>query len=191
MRARRWIFICGTAFLVAAAARAQKASNWRVYKSADGLPESYTSSVTVSSRGNVWVKHLNAPLISSLDGYEIKTYPSPGIGANRFYESPSGQLWTIASNGLQVLQDGRWVQYPVPEIAAEFQKNNLSLFRPVPLCPVRQTRVLFVTSDALREFNIETPNHPQSSVLLPVKRTGLKRFSSMVLARDGSLWLTG
>jgi hypothetical protein len=91
----------------------------------------HISSVTVGSRGTIWVNHLNSPLISSLDGYEIKTLPSPGIGANRFYESPGGQLWTIATNGLQLFANNRWLQYPVPEISAEFRNNNLSLFRPV------------------------------------------------------------
>ena len=192
MVSKRWILVCGTAFLAATTAGwAQKASNWRVYKSADGLPESFTSSVTVSSRGSVWVKHLNGPLISSLDGYEIKTFPSSGIGANRFYESPSRQLWTIATNGLQLFVDGRWLPYPVPEISAEFRKNAFSMFRPVTLCPVRQNRVLFLTPDALREFNVESPAQPQSSVLLPAGRTRLQKFSGMAPARDGGLWLTG
>jgi signal transduction histidine kinase/ligand-binding sensor domain-containing protein len=191
MMAKRWILVCGTAFLAATAAvRAQKTSNWRVYKSADGLPESYTSSVTVSSRGNVWVKHLNGPLISSLDGYQIKTYPSPGIGANRFYESPGGQLWTIATNGLQLFTDGHWTQYPVPEIAVEFKRNTFNPFRPIPLCPVRQNRVLFFTPDALREFNVETLARPETTVLLPANRTHLQKFSSMALSHDGGLWLT-
>lgn len=191
MMSIRWILVCGTAFLAATTAGwAQKASNWRVYKSADGLPESVTSSVTVSSRGNVWVKHLNDPLISSLDGYEIKNFPSPGIGANRFYESPGGQLWTIATNGLQLFVDGSWLQYPVPEISAEFRKNTFSIFRPVTLCPVRQNRVLFLTPDALHEFNIESPAHPQSTVLLAASRTQLQKFSGMAPAHGGGLWLT-
>ncbi len=191
MMSKRWILCWGTAFLAATTAGwAQKASNWRVYKAADGLPESHASSITVSSRGTVWVKHLNSPLISSLDGYTIKTLPSPGIGANRFYESPGGQLWTIATNGLQLFADDHWVQYPIPEITAEFRTNNFNIFRPVPLCPVRQNRVLFVTSDALRELNIESSDRPVTSELLPVKRTHLQKFTSMVAARDGGLWLT-
>jgi len=189
---KRWIVACGAAFLAAAtAARAQKASNWRVYKSADGLPETYASSVTVSSRGNVWAKHLNTPLISSLDGYRVQTFQSPGIGGNRFYESPSGQLWTISTNGLQLYGGEGWQQYAVPEIAAEFRKGTFSLFRPVPLCPVRQNRVIFLTPDALREFNVESAEHPQTSVLLSASATGLQKFSGMAIANDGGVWLTG
>ena len=191
MMSTRWILCWGVAFLAGTTAGwAQKASNWRVYKSADGLPESHASSVTVSSRGTVWVKHLNSPLISSLDGYTVKTLPSPGVGANRFYESPGGQVWTIATNGLQLFVDDHWIQYPIPEITAEFRNNIFNVFRPVPLCPVRQNRVLFLTSDALREFNIESTERPVTSVLLPVKRTQLKKFTSMVATRDGGLWLT-
>lgn len=188
---KRWILICGMALLAATTAGwGQKASVWRVFKTADGLPQSYFSTVSVSSRGNVWVKHLNAPLISSLNGYDIKTFPSPGIGAYRFYESPGGQLWTIATNGLQQLVDGSWVQYPVPEIAAEFRRGNLSLFRPVSLWPVRQSRVLFLTQDALREFNAEIPNQSQTTTLLKAAETHLQKLTGMVTARDGNLWLT-
>jgi signal transduction histidine kinase/ligand-binding sensor domain-containing protein len=191
MMSTRWILCWAVAFLAATTTGwTQKASNWRVYKSADGLPESHASSVTVSSRGTVWVKHLNSPLISSLDGYSVKTLPSPGIGANRFYESPGGQVWTIATNGLQLFMDDHWIQYPIPEIAAEFRDNIFNVFRPVPLCPVRQNRVLFLTSDALREFNIESTDRPITSVLLPVNRTHLQKFTSMVATRDGGLWLT-
>ncbi len=191
MRSKRWILCWGMAFLAATTAGwAQKASNWRVYKSADGLPESHASSVAVSGRGTVWVKHLNTPLISSLDGYDIKTFPSPGVGANRFYESPSGQLWTIATNGLQLFVTDHWVQYAVPEISAEFRNNTFNVFRPVPLYPVRQNRVLFMTPDALCEFNIEAPERPQTSILLPMNRTHLQKFISLAVARDGGLWLT-
>src|SRR5690349_8594202 len=103
MTAKRWILIFGAAFLaMTTPGQAQKASNWRFYKSADGLPESYVSSVTLGNHGNIWLKHLNSSLISCLNGYKIKTIPSPGVGANRFYESPGGQVWTVAAEGLQL-----------------------------------------------------------------------------------------
>jgi hypothetical protein len=54
---------------------------------------------------------------------------------------------------------------------------------------VRQNRVLFLTPDALRELNIENADRPQISILLPVNRTHLQKFSSLVPARDGGLWL--
>ncbi|HZQ47206.1 MAG TPA: hypothetical protein VFC07_09350, partial [Verrucomicrobiae bacterium] len=136
---------------------AQNASNWRSYKVADGLPETIVSSVAVGPHGNVWVKHLNAESISCLDGYDVKTIPSPGLGNNRIYESAGGQIWTVAAEGLQQYKDDGWVHYSVPEISAELRRNTLSLFRPIPLYPIKQNHVLFLVPDGLMEFNADDP----------------------------------
>ena len=186
-------FLIFVASLLAAvtASRAQNASSWRVYKSADGLPETIASSVTVEPHGAVWVKHLNAESISRLDGYEIKTIPSPGLGNNRIYESAGGQIWTVAAEGLQQFKNNNWIHYSIPEISAEFRRNTLSLFRPIPLYPVKQNHVLFLVPDGLMEFNGEDPAHSQATVLRAASQTQIQKFSSMAVARDGGLWITG
>ena len=43
---------------LAETSRGQQAANWRVYKAADGLPESAGVSVTIGSHGKVLVNHL-------------------------------------------------------------------------------------------------------------------------------------
>ncbi len=179
------------ACLLAMAGQAQNALNWRVYKSGDGLPETVTSSVTVGAHGNIWVKHLNADLAGCLDGYEIRTIPSPGPGNNRIYESASGQIWTLAPEGLQQYKDGGWIHYAVPTISEELHRNNLSLFHLIPLYPAKQNHVLFLIPDALMEFSGDDPNHVQTATLRLANQTGLQRFSSMTAARDGGLWISG
>lgn len=188
---RRFMMVLGAALLaLALTGQAQNASNWRVYKASDGLPETITTSVTIGAHGNVWAKHLDAA-VSCMDGYAIKTIPSPGLGNNRIYESASGQIWTVAVEGLQQYKDGEWLKYAVPEIDAELHRNNASLFHLIPLYPAKQNHVLFLIPDALMEFSGDDPDHPQTTILRVASQTTLGRFSSMAVARDGGLWITG
>lgn len=188
---RRFLMVVGTCLLaMALTGQAQNASNWRVYKAADGLLENLTSSVTVGAHSNIWAKHLDAA-VSSLDGYEIARMPSPGLGNNRIYESAGGQIWTVAPEGLQQFKDGAWIRYAVPEIAEELRQNNKSVFHLIPIYPAKQNHVLFLTAEALMEFNGDDPEHLQTTVLRVASQTKLGRFSSMSVARDGGLWITG
>jgi signal transduction histidine kinase len=191
MMSKCWFARLFGAWLLAVAmtAVAQNASNWRVYRSSDGLPETMMSSVSVGAHGNIWVKHLNAELVGCVDGYDVKTIPSPGPGINRVYESASGQIWTLAPDGLQQYKDGGWVRYVVPEIRDELGRN--SIFHLIPLYPAKQNHVLFLIPDALMEFNGDDPNRIQTITLRLASETGLKRFSSMAVARDGGLWISG
>src|SRR6267154_5377245 len=66
----------------------QKASTWRVYNLADGLPESACVSVTAAQQGRVLVRHFWQPFISELDGYGINLVPAPENAIGRVYESP-------------------------------------------------------------------------------------------------------
>ena len=76
--AAKWA-LCGLlTFLLAIPVRADRASNWRMFKAGDGLRETYTASISVSRAGNVWVKHGDAAEISVLDGYSVGTMPTPG-----------------------------------------------------------------------------------------------------------------
>src|SRR5258706_4996296 len=135
MAPKRWHFLLGAAFVaLVQTSLAQRASNWRVYKAADGLPESACVSVTVSPNGKVLVKHLSQPAVSELDGYAINTVPSPETAQGRGYESPGGQLWTISPDGLQEFANGNWVVHPFEKIPAGVPP----LIDPTPLCPARQ-----------------------------------------------------
>src|SRR3974377_1117009 len=90
----------------------QKATNWRVYRAADGLAESACNSVTVDSHGKVWAVHANSAFVSELDGYTISAIPAPGMGGGRILESPGGQLWAVVPDGLQEFRDGAGGLYP-------------------------------------------------------------------------------
>jgi len=190
MTPKGWFILLAAAFVtLAETCWGQRASNWRVYKMADGLPESACVSVTVGQQGKILAKHLNRPSVSELDGYSVNVIPSPDLGPNRIYASPAGQLWAVTTEGLREFKDGTWVVHVVPEIAAEFRGGQA--MRPVPLCPVRQGVVLFLLPDRLMEFNVEQPGSPRVSLLRPASQTALEKFSGLTVARDGGLWIAG
>jgi signal transduction histidine kinase len=186
---RKGLLLLLGAWALAAPSLAQKASTWRVYNLADGLPESACVSVTAAQQGRVLVRHATQPFISELDGYGINPVPAPENAIGRVYESPGGQLWMVVPNGLQEFKDGTWVLHRVPEIAAQFPEGRRRPDASVPLYPSRQGRVLFLLPDQLMEFNSENPEHPD--VLRKATQTALERFSGMTLARDGGLWISG
>jgi len=179
------VFFSGTAFLaLAQAGRGQNASDWRVYKAEDGMHQSVCVSVSVAPNGTVLARHPRGTFITELDGYNVTpiSLPEP---AGDVAESPGGQLWAlVGNNSLQEFKKGVWMAHPVTGIAPEF--NIIA-----PLYPVRLGQVVFLGDDRLMEFNAESPKHSQTQVLLRDDQTRLGKFTDMVGAHDGGLWIAG
>src|ERR1035437_4410588 len=165
--------------------------NWRVYRMADGLPESACISVALAPQGKVLARHAKSGSVSELDGYTVSVIPAPGPGNGRVYQSPGGQLSAVVAEGLQEFKNGQRILQPVPEISASFRARLPGVIDPIPLCPARQSVVVFLLPDRLLQFNAEDPDRPRTEVLLTAAQTQLERFSSMTLARDGGLWIAG
>src|SRR5437667_2840674 len=188
----RWLLMGGIAFAgLLETSWGQKASNWRGYRLADGLPESACMSVTITPQGKVLAKHLTEPSVSELDGYNVNVMSSAEGSNGRVYESPGGQLWTVMAEGLQEFRDGAWMLHRVPEIAAEFRAGLARVIDPIPLFPVRQGVVVVLLPQRLIRFNAENPESPRSEVLRLANQTQLEKFSAMTVARDGGLWIGG
>jgi signal transduction histidine kinase/ligand-binding sensor domain-containing protein len=185
-----WLLVFSL-LVIARVSLGQSARGWRVYKLADGLPESACISVTSSPQGKVLVHHLTAPYISELEGYGITVLPSPETGKSRVYQSPAGQLWIAMPEGLREFRDGAWNSYSVPEIAAVPHSSSGHVIDPVPLYPVRQGLVLCLLPEKLIEFNAENPQQPRTQVIRVASQTALLGFSGMTPARDGGLWISG
>src|SRR5215203_492607 len=179
MKPTGWIyFLLAACLAMAETTRAQRAPNWRLYKLADGLPESTCISVTVAPQGKVVAKHLTLSMVSELDGYTVQVRPSPETITSRVYQSPAGQLWTVKADGLLEFKDGAWVLHHVPEIAAELRVGSPRIIDPVPIYPVKQGVVLFLLPDRLMRFNVDEPDHP-AEVLQLASQTQLGRFAGM------------
>ena len=168
---------------------AQRAGNWRVFRITDGLPESACVSVTLSSQNKVVARHLSAPFISELDGYFINSVPSPETGGPRAYESPGGQLWCVARDGLHEFRDGAWVLHALPEIASQFRGPGPA--PSIPLWPIRQGLVLVLLPDRLMVFTSDSTAESKLETLHTATQSGLERFNGMAPASDGGLWLAG
>jgi signal transduction histidine kinase len=188
---RQWLAILFLAFAFVSPASAQRALNWRVFKASDGLAESFITSVSVSPRTNVWVKHYEANSVSVLNGYKSRTIPAPGTGYYRVIESRSGQIWAAYPEGLQEYKDNAWIKYPVKQIRQEFQTNLVRHARSIPLFPLRQGRVLFLVSEGLMLFNVEWPPEPEITPVKLARDTQLGRFNDMAGMRDGTIWISG
>jgi signal transduction histidine kinase len=196
MTPKGWMLLLGAALLMPLETSwGQKPSNWpvnwRAYRIADGLPESACISVALAPQGKVLARHLKSGSVSELDGYTVSVIPSPGPGNGRVYQSPGGQLWAVVAEGLQEFKNGQWMLHPVPEISAAFRARLPRVIDPIPLCPARQSVVVFLLPDRLLQFNAEDPDRPRTEVLLTAAQTQLETFSSMTLARDGGLWIAG
>src|SRR5260370_4305378 len=140
LMSKGWLVLCaGGVMALVLPAEAQKASNWRVYRLADGLPESACVSVTIAPQGKVLAKHLNLPQITELDGYSLNIIPAAAEPAGgRIYGSPGGQLWTVTPSGLEEFKAGCWVMHPLPEIPAAFRDGQAATLYPLAMCPGRQ-----------------------------------------------------
>jgi signal transduction histidine kinase len=182
-----WISLA-VLFLFSGPLSAQKSGNWRIYRSVDGLRDSFTTAISASPQGNILAKHGEADAISILNGYEVTHLPSPGGGNYRVYQNRTGQFWLIHSEGLQEFREGGWMLHPIQEIRTEYQSNLLRKVRQIPLVPLQRDRVLVLLSDRLVEFNA-TIN--KVSLLRLASETKLEKFLDMTAAHDGGLWVTG
>ena len=190
MTPKAWILNVSLAFAALAPKSWAQSPNWRVYRLADGLPESACVSVAISPQGKVLGKHLNLPAISQLDGYGTKIIPAPELVNSRVYGSPGGQLWTLVPEGLLELRDQGWLVQPVPELAAEFRANPPPVDG-LPLWPVKQGVVLFLLPQRLMRFTSEDLDRPRTELLRAAEETRLERFIGLGNARDGGLWISG
>jgi len=169
--------------------RAEKTAHWQIFRASDGLKDSHAVAITLSQRGNVWVKHADADEISVFDGYTFRSLASPGRDSFRVYESRTGrQLWSLSTNGLIMYDGKQWGHHPVPEIRAEIQSDVLRQIRQIPLLPVFQGRTLFLLSTRLMEYDA---TRRETTEIKHVSETGLGKFLEMAEARDGGVWITG
>jgi signal transduction histidine kinase/ligand-binding sensor domain-containing protein len=166
---------------------AQRAPNFRVFKAADGLYESMATAITISSNGNVWIRHGSAPQITRFDGYGFMRIPAPE-GLGRIYEDASGSLWAGYSEGLQHYDNGQWLKYPIAEVASQFRTNLSGRVRSAPLHLGSSNQIVVLLNDRLLAFDTI---RKRISTLLRSSETGVGVFLDLVSARDGGLWIAG
>jgi signal transduction histidine kinase/ligand-binding sensor domain-containing protein len=191
MTTRKGCFFLAAFLTLAPAAFAQRYSDWRIFRAADGMPESPCVSVTVGSNEKVLTKHINSDSISELNGHTISSFPSPEVGRSRVYGSSGGQLWTVTSTGVAEFFAGEWKVHPIPEIAKLNNSVAPLVAAVIPIQVIRQGRVLVLLPDQLLLLNAEDITAPTLSVIQLASHTGLQKFVGMTVTRDGTLWISG
>ncbi len=176
-----WLLACVPGILLGWVhpALGQKVSNWRVYRAADGMPETPCASVTIGSHGRILVKHVTQPFVTHLDGYSMRRIPAPETNARKIYESPAGQLWVPTHRGLLEFKDGGWELNEVPEIAAHFASAPQRLMT-MPIRPVRQGLVLFLLPEALVAYNARELSEPGPKCCNRRPTVRLAHFGSLI-----------
>jgi signal transduction histidine kinase len=168
--------------------KGEEPGRWRVYRQEDGLTEDFTLSVTVSPRGQAWVRHPSVALVNWLDGYQVRAIP--GLEENRFpvWESRSGQIWTLHRLGLAEFKREGWTVYPVDAVRDEQQRNSLRMVRPIPVLPAERDHVLVLLADQLIKVN---PVLGRVTELRAATATGLQSLTDLIESRDGGAWVVG
>lgn len=186
---RRCLFLLAALFLGwCRQSLAEGGSQWRIYRTSDGLGDSAVVALSLSPHGHVWARHANGG-ITWLDGFQARSVPDSGGGSFPVYENRSLQLWSVYAEGVTEFRREQWVPFPVAEIAAENRSNALRLsIRPVPLLPTERDHLLALLPDRLLEFDA---GQNRTAILRRAADTPLERFNDIIEARDGGAWLSG
>jgi signal transduction histidine kinase len=179
---------------LAASATAQTASDWRVFRASDGLPETAISSLTVGPRGLVWLRHPNQPWISRLDGYEVSAIPAPSSFQGIVREGPSGQICSIDNGFLKFFSP----QNSIWETKLSFSnRTNIPVFEAErddlawDAIPLKQDQVMLLTGSALSVLSFQANGKVVTNEIIRASKTGLVIFKGMVSSQDNNLWLWG
>src|SRR6478672_6224189 len=82
----------------------QSSPDWRTFRRAEGFAEDTAAAVSASSQGQLTVVHPSGRL-SRYNGYSVNTLEGPPLPHGKVLESPSGQLWSVTTNGLYEFRD--------------------------------------------------------------------------------------
>jgi hypothetical protein len=165
---------------MATAAWGQNALHWSTYTTVDGLTEPVFDSVYFTPQGKLVASRFNAPMAAELDGYSVSNFPAPPGNVGRICESPGGQRWALAKNGLMESKKGDWLPHPIQESGGV-----------LAFLPIRQGTVLLLLPDRLTEFLDDNINEPKTVSLLAASQAAIGDFTGMAVSRDEGLWISG
>ncbi len=172
---------------------------WSFWGTADGMKESYTSSVAVHD-GSVWIKHGSVNRMNLLDGYGITEIPDPGY-TGKVHTSPDGTLWIWTGQQLSRYHNSRWELFPVDSVTragilrSDTEQRWIFTSKQPPylqaaiwLIGIDAEHVLILLPDRILEFDVSSRS---SRVVLTLQETGLGSFCSMRQESTGNIWISG
>ena len=175
---------CALLGLADASFAAEAPAHTRIFRHDGG----YAPGVTFSPLGNVLLRNAESQSVSIFDGFTRKGVAVPEENHFRVFQSRSGQLWSIASEGLLLHHNGQWTLHPIPEIRAELQRSPIRQLRQIGLLPAEVNHALILLSDRLLEFDADSR---RVGLIRRASDTGLEQFYEMTEGEDGSIWISG
>ena len=156
---------------------------WRTWGKADGLAETYASSITVSPNGHTYVRHGSIGSMSVFDGYRVTTIPDPSNGIQsgwgekeRVQAGSGGRIWAISEGALKEFINGKWiVRYAPP--------HGQLVLGAIP----RGSRVVVLLADRLLEYD---PVSDAWQEIAPGRKSAIGPFLN-VAATENDIWLAG
>lgn len=92
---------------------------FREYTSADGLPQTQSTSVMQDSRGFLWIPTRNG--LARFDGNDFISYlRKDGLPSNlvtRVVEDENGVIWAVTINGVSRFNGKSFISFPIPDSA--------------------------------------------------------------------------
>lgn len=162
---------------------AQRPNHVRTYRA----PGSYSVSISFSPGGSVIARSGDMPQLTILDGFTRRGLDTREESHFRVYQSRSGQLWSVAQEGLMLFHAGQWTVHSIPEIRNELQ-SNIRPLRQISLVPAEVNRVLILLPDRLLDYDVTTR---AVRTLKFVRETQLGQFTEMQEGFDEAVWVAG
>ena len=185
---RKWrlpsLLALGLFLLLPASILAQRYAHTRTFR----IDGSYAAAVTTSPQNNVIVKSGDTPKVTWLNGYERREIVAPEENQYRVYESRTGQLWSLYSDGVLLYYRGQWSYHPIAEVRNEMLSNPMRQLRQISLVPAEVNTLLILLPDKLLEYDA---SNGRTTLIQEVSQTRLGRFQEMHEAHDGGLWISG
>jgi signal transduction histidine kinase/CheY-like chemotaxis protein len=155
------------------------AETWRHWQSWDGLPESYTSTLTIDPAGNLWAKHGDVPHMSFLDGYKVSRIPvAAAIYETKLQVAPGGAAWVKSPGRLSRWLNGKWEHFKHPEVQP----------KAVSLAAIHRDVVLLLFRDRLVLFDAAGNS---ARTILTSGRMGIGPLTALSSRWQGGYWVTG
>jgi diguanylate cyclase (GGDEF)-like protein len=178
---------------------AQTPPGWSFWGTADGMKESYTSSIALHA-GGILTKHGSVSRINLLDGYAIGELPDPGY-IGKIHSAPDGTLWIWTAQRLSRYHNSRWESFKVESVTNAgvlrsdteqrwiFTSNRPPYLQGVVwVAGLDDRHALIMLPDQILEFEAGANT---TRVVLESRATGLGSFHSMRPESNGNIWITG
>lgn len=174
----------------AVAGESPDALEWRFWRAADGLGESWTVQIAEDPEGRVLLNHGHVDFMSIIEPYGVRRIPSPGQWSPAPAD-PNGGIWAVYWNplrdfvaGFQRYADGRWTRYPDANVESVPDRPWYGL----KFVPVSPDTVLYLQNNIVYAHDADAL---ASRRVVAAEEAGLDGADGIVASSDRCVWIWG